>query len=260
MPTQRRFSTILIAMFVITAVGVNTPRAAAQRFLEQLEQRVQKGINDVSRNFQPPQGKIGNNNGAQFKSQSMPSEGGNKNLPGGGFNNGGGFVITPTPSTGPIYTQPVNPQPNYGQPNYGQPYYGQPTYTQPGSNRPTYDRYGQPIYTNSQPAYVNSSSMSQANSGENGIPAPPIDVASSPYITIRCPDSTTGSCSYTLISSLGRYAFNISGGQEQRFRKTADWVIRYDEGGVTKSYRLQSGRTYRLRKDDSNQWRLFVAS
>ncbi len=210
----------------------NTPVACGQgifqEFGRQIERSVEKSVDRfIQPNQQPAKGKQNPSKAApssipsESGSFNLPNESANNNLPGGRFGNGNAYIIQPE------YSQPVRPARTY-----------------PGTQNP--------------PVYVERTYRSSGSNQATGIPGPPIDAENNPYISIRCSKSSIGSCRYTLRSSLGEYAFTISGGQEQRFRETTDWVIRYDEAGISRSYRVRAGLNYRFKQDEQDTWRLYV--
>ncbi len=168
---------------------------------------------------------------------SLPSEGANKSGPGqgqGSVDVGNDFLL-PGNSGG---------QPFRGQPNQGLPYQGQPYQVQP---------YQGQIYQ-AQP-YRGQTYHGTVTSASSDIPTAPVE--SDAYIVIRCPKSSAGSIRYTLSSSRGDYAFTMSGGKEQRFRKSTNWTISYNDGTQQRRYRLEGGRTYTLKTIEGNRWQLY---
>lgn len=176
------------------------------------------------------------------RSRSMPSESGQKSGGGGGFGGMDGYLLPGQGNPGsfpgggqPIQGQPYQGQPYQGQPYQGQPYQGQPYQGQPYQGQPY---QGQPVITQTA-----------------DIPSAP--VSSSAYVVIRCPQSSTGSIRYTLMSNRGNYAFTMLPGQEQRFRASTKWAISYSDGSAQKKYRLESGKTYTLKTIEGNKWQLY---
>ena len=90
-----------------------------------------------------------------------------------------------------------------------------------------------------------------------GSDLPTAPVNSSEYVVIRGPQSSSGSCRYTLSSSRGNFGFTMSGGKEQRFRQTTRWVISYHDGVQQRRYRLDGGTTYTLKQVEGNRWQLY---
>ena len=141
-------------LLVATACSVSmTTDAMAQGFFDQLgngiRDEVQSGIRREFNNAfggkpqrqPPPANQPPINQGYR----SLPSEGGNKNVPSPEFSGGGGFAISPGPTQGggnPVYTPPGNTQPFY--PEYQQPVQGH-------GHGPVY-QYSQPTYVNSTPS------------------------------------------------------------------------------------------------------------
>ncbi len=202
----------------------NTPNAAAQNVFQDFGRQIERSVEQsVDRFIQP--GRQSPPNKQQPPTampNSVPAESGSRNLPNeSGFRNRPGYVI----------------QPGYSQPSV-------PTRTYPNVQNP--------------PVYVEKTYPSSSSSQESRIPGPPINSENNPYISLRCSKSSIGSVRYTLVSSLGQYAFTISGGQEQRFRATTDWIIRYNEAGVSRSYRVRAGLNYRFKQDEQDTWRLYV--
>lgn len=222
-----------IALAMTIALTVSSNLYAQQNFFEQIRDEVrqqsQQLIQEEFGRRPPPQ------QGVPQRSNSLPSESGQRSGGGGRFYNpgDGGFII---PGNGG--GQNFQPNPGFQRPGQGG-FPGQTIY--PGQ---TYDPNGQVIYPGSNFA------------GSAASPGSP--VMSQQYILIRCPQGSTGSIRYTLSSGGRNFVYSIYAGQEQRFPAGSGWTISYQEGPAIKKYRLEGGKVYSMKQKEGSKWQLFA--
>ncbi len=165
------------------------------------------------------------------RSNSIPSEGGNRSGGNGNpFRGGGDGFLLPGNGGGAQGPYPGS-----------QPYPGTQPY--PG-NQP----YPGTVYPGQSDSRIITSSGSD-------MPTTPVDTDQ--YVVIRCPKSATGSIRYTLSSDRGNYGFTMTPGKEQRFRVSTRWIISYNDGTQQRRYRLEGGMAYTLKTTADNRWQLY---
>lgn len=254
-----RTTFILTAMIAIGVMSYS--EASAQRDLfrnlgRELGNQGREMLQRELGNIIPQQGGGG---GIQTQRSGIPSEGGGTSggnrrdfigesefmLPGGG-----GFANQPQP----IIQQPqIQPQPGFGN----QPFY-------PSQPQPTNPQYSQPSMRatfpddQSQSRFVDQGQVQTVfRTNTSASPFPGNPVMSNQYVVIRCPDSVSGSITYSLVSNGRKMSYTMSAGQEQRFRVGTSWVIEYNDGSKLRKYALNGGKTYTMRRENDGRWQLY---
>ncbi len=208
------------------------PAAEAQGILDQLRNEVRREVQGAIDRSLPGQSQphppIQSPSPGQppVQSRSIPSESGNTNNPGPGFRDRGGFA--PPQGNSPSFSVPSQTIP-------------QQTYI------PSNQQSNQGVFpSNSSSQGSSYREVPQRSMSFNGQP-----------IKLQLPKTMPRSATYQLIVGSTPYSYTMRPGESQTFNEQQLWLIRFQDGGSSVTYRLRGGRQYEFEVDGQGRVGLY---
>lgn len=234
------------------------PVAEAQGIFDQLRNEVRREVQGAINRGLPQQSQPQNPRQpqnpvqpprARASSNSIPSESGRINNPGAGFTDRGGFA--PPRGNPPNFSVPSQTIP---QQTFQQQTIPQRTFQQSTIPQQTYI----PSNQQSNQGMLPSSGSSQGSSYSE-VPQRSAAFSGQP-IKLQLPKTMPQSATYQLIVGSTPYSYTMRPGESQTFNEEQLWLIRFQEGGSSATYRLRGGRQYEFEVDSQGRISLHEVS